>query len=577
MDSGERSSRSIDILQLGMRGLWFTAMPLAAVFTEVLSIKLAILITGWACLSVAMGVAHAVGRRKAWHGRALILVDSLFAFLAVIMSGMLTSPLWWCALIGPLHLMLEGRSGQARLLVGAVSAGLGIVSIPTQGTGPGALLPFGLHLGGLLAGAAILEWLTRRVAMEAVRTADERQRLQRERQILRVVSFQGADLDALLDESRLADLVLDLCMRSLNFPDFETGTMVSALLFAEEDVFKIMAARRLSTADRRRRLPAEGGVFEHVVHHRTTAETERITDDPALQLVEGIQACQSALALPLFFDDDFFGVLLFAHPRRDFFTPARKHLLDFVAQQGAMVMKNAYLYRMMKEEKDRLAEVQEETRRKLARDLHDGPTQTMAAIAMRVNFAKRLLEKQPEKVEEELARIEDMARATTREIRHMLFTLRPLILESQGLGAALQQLAEKVEVTHGQSVRVQAEPEAARGLPGETQVVMFYIAEEAINNACKHAAAEQVQIVLRRELDSVYMNVRDDGVGFSVGAVDDHYEQSGSLGMVSMRERADLIGGSLRIETGIGRGTSVALRVPLTSGDDAGLQDDPAS
>ena len=93
LDNSERTSRSIDILQLGMRGLWFTAMPLAAVFQDALSVKLAILITGWASLSVAMGVANAVGRKKAWQGYALTFVDALFAFLAVLMSGMLTSPL----------------------------------------------------------------------------------------------------------------------------------------------------------------------------------------------------------------------------------------------------------------------------------------------------------------------------------------------------------------------------------------------------------------------------------------------------------------------------------------------------
>ena len=285
-------------------------------------------------------------------------------------------------------------------------------------------------------------------------------------------------------------------------------------------------------------------------------------------MLEGLEPCHSALALPVFLDEQFFGVMLFAHPRRDFFTAARRRLLAFVAQQGALVMKNAYLYREMKQEKDQLAELQEETRRKLARDLHDGPTQTMAAIAMRVNFAKRMLLKQPERVADELDRIEDMARATTKEIRHMLFTLRPLILESQGLGAALAQLGEKIEVTHGQSIRVQADRDAARGLAGETQVVMFYIAEEAVNNACKHAAAEQVQIRLIRQAHGIVMEIKDDGVGFSVGAVDDHYEQSGSLGMVNMRERAEMIGGTLQIETDIGRGTRVTLLVPFADSED---------
>ena len=102
-----------------------------------------------------------------------------------------------------------------------------------------------------------------------------------------------------------------------------------------------------------------------------------------------------------------------------------------------------------------MAEAQDEARRKLARDLHDGPTQSVSAIAMRVNFARRLMERDVAEAGEELYKIEDLARKTTKEIRHMLFTLRPLVLESQGLTAALQAMAEKVNETYNQNVIVE--------------------------------------------------------------------------------------------------------------------------
>jgi signal transduction histidine kinase len=82
-----------------------------------------------------------------------------------------------------------------------------------------------------------------------------------------------------------------------------------------------------------------------------------------------------------------------------------------------------------------MMDIQEEARKKIARDLHDGPTQSIAAIAMRVNFARRLMERDFKAASEELYKIEELARRTTKEIRHMLFTLRPLVLESQGLVA----------------------------------------------------------------------------------------------------------------------------------------------
>ncbi len=96
-------------------------------------------------------------------------------------------------------------------------------------------------------------------------------------------------------------------------------------------------------------------------------------------------------------------------------------------------------------------------RKKVAHELHDGPTQSVAAIAMRVNFARRLIERDPASAARELQETEELSRRTTREIRHILFTLRPLILESQGLIAALNSMAEKVKDTYNQDLIIQAE------------------------------------------------------------------------------------------------------------------------
>ena len=163
----------------------------------------------------------------------------------------------------------------------------------------------------------------------------------------------------------------------------------------------------------------------------------------------------------------------------------------------------------------------------------------------------------------ELRKVEDLARMTTREVRHMLFTLRPLLLESQGLETALQQLAVKTRELSGVDVTLEAFPQIAEGLAPGTQSLVFYIAEEAVNNARKHAEGEHIWVRLHREGEDLVLAVDDDGVGFNVGAVDAGYEQRGSLGMVSMRERTELVGGSLRIDSVEGEGTHVRLTVPL--------------
>jgi signal transduction histidine kinase len=205
----------------------------------------------------------------------------------------------------------------------------------------------------------------------------------------------------------------------------------------------------------------------------------------------------------------------------------------------------------------------------MARDLHDGPTQAIAAVAMHMKYARRLVERDPEGAMEELEVLEQIARSTTKEIRHMLFTLRPLILESQGLTAALYQLADKVRATHGENVIVASDVDVDSGLSREQQGVIFYVAEEAITNAHKHAEAEHIWVRLRRRGDLFMLEVEDDGVGFNVGAVDAFYEQRGSLGMVNMRERAELVEGTLQIKSAEGEGTRILLTVPVSMQSEA--------
>ncbi len=211
-----------------------------------------------------------------------------------------------------------------------------------------------------------------------------------------------------------------------------------------------------------------------------------------------------------------------------------------------------------------MAEIQEETRKKLARDLHDGPTQSIGAIAMRVNFARRLMTRDPDSASEELFKIEELARRTTKEIRQMLFTLRPLVLESEGLMAALEQLSEKMLENHNQKVIIQAAPGAVKDMEVGKQGVVFFIVEEAVNNARKHAQADNIWVRIKRRGELLRLEVQDDGVGFDVASVEASYDQRGSLGMVNLRERAEMVNGVLRIDSVPGKGTRVAVTIPLT-------------
>jgi signal transduction histidine kinase len=292
-----------------------------------------------------------------------------------------------------------------------------------------------------------------------------------------------------------------------------------------------------------------------------------VTQDPELGRLIGLSQCKSVFCLPMRSGFNVYGVMIFGHPDPDYFTRERCDVLGIVGRQAVIAIQNARLYQDLADEKERMVEVQEEARKKLARDLHDGPTQSVAAMAMRVSLARRMIERDPKAAMDELNKIEELARRTTKEIRHMLFTLRPLVLESQGLTAALTASAEKMKETYKQEVIIQVDEKLASLLEMGKSGVIFYIVEEAVNNARKHAQAPHIWVRLNsvpKQPDIAFLEISDDGVGFDVEAVNKSYDKRGSLGMVNLRERTELVNGLLNIESAPGKGAKIQVFIPLT-------------
>jgi signal transduction histidine kinase len=282
-----------------------------------------------------------------------------------------------------------------------------------------------------------------------------------------------------------------------------------------------------------------------------------------------MHTCRQAIVVPLRAGFENYGAVVFASIRPNTYTEDHRELLTAICNQAIVALQNAQLYQSLMEEKERIVEIEEDERKKLARNLHDGPTQSIAAIAMRLNYAQMMLQKQQDipQVIEELARTEELARRTTKEIRTMLFTLRPLILETQGLKAALEQYVSKVLETDPElSIRLQAMPEIDEMLDRNAQGVIFYIIEEGIHNTCKYARGANVQVRLGVRDGQFVAMVEDDGPGFDVEAVQGRYDERGSLGLVNMIERAELVGGKLTIASAEGEGTRITLIVPLNRG-----------
>ena len=437
------------------------------------------------------------------------------------------------------------------------------------------LVVFSLHCGPFLIGATLLGWLNDQIRRDGSENQEEelfnfsrrhsrKRDLESEIQRMSIAFQMATALNATLNYERVLRMALDLGTAALAESDSDESQIKSAIMLFENERLQVAAARGLSQADHRTKLPMGGGVTTAAIVNGETSFSYDPPRDPELRLLTAFHTTRSAVCIPLRIGLQAYGLLLFGHPRAEYFKLERVSLLETIAQQVMIALQNARLYSELEQEKQRMMDIHEETRKKLARDLHDGPTQSIAAIAMRVNFARRLIERDPRATANELFKIEELARRTTKEIRQMLFTLRPLILESSGLVPAIEQLAVKMKEAHEQEVIFEADDNAAEGLNLKKQGLIFSIIEEAVNNARKHAQSKQIGVQMWHQDDILTILIEDEGIGFNLEQVVSQYEQGESFGLINLQERAELVNGLLRIDTAPGQGTRITLSVPLT-------------
>ena len=197
-----------------------------------------------------------------------------------------------------------------------------------------------------------------------------------------------------------------------------------------------------------------------------------------------------------------------------------------------------------------------EERQRLARELHDSVSQALYGIALGAKTARTLLDRDSTKVASPLDYILSLADAGLAEMRALIFELRPESLEREGLVAALEKQAAALRARHEIKVETDLcnEPDA----PLEIKEALYRIAQEALHNIVKHARASSVQIRMRCSPENVTLDVSDDGIGFEPAG-----DFPGHLGLHSMRERTERLGGTLAVESAPGKGTQIRAWIPM--------------
>jgi signal transduction histidine kinase len=382
---------------------------------------------------------------------------------------------------------------------------------------------------------------------------------------LRMIYEMASALSATMNYQRVLEAILEVSRLGLADLGERMGESVGLVLLYDQGGLLPASHRNLIVrGDETRRIGGVDGIVGQAISSGQAVIGTNPASDPELKAFQSLQRCRSVICVPLRAGFESYGAVLFASVNRDAYTDEHLDLLTIFCNQATIALQNASLYEALRTERDKIVDKEEQARRKLARDLHDGPTQDIAAIAMRLNFARVLLDRDVNRARKELERLEDLAHRTVREIRSMLFTLRPVILETEGLVAALNQYAENVRESDLLAVTIDAE-RYRDCLDTDAQGVVFSIIEEAVNNARKHAHATRVSIRLSVENDLFVAQVEDNGRGFDLQAVEQTYGARGSLGMINLKERAALIEGNLTIESVPGEGTRVILVVPVAN------------
>ena len=274
-----------------------------------------------------------------------------------------------------------------------------------------------------------------------------------------------------------------------------------------------------------------------------------ITNTPDYTLTPMLPEARSEMAVPMVVADRLIGVLDIQSAEVNRFAEDDIRVMSTLADLIAVAVENARLYEQAQE----IAAFEE--RNRLARELHDSVSQALYGIALGTRTARILLDRDPTRLAEPLEYVMSLAQAGLTEMRALIFELRPESLENEGLVAALTKQAASVQARHGVAVTTDLGSEPPFSI--DVKEALYRIAREALHNIVKHANANHVTLNMIRDTANIHLEICDDGKGF-----DPNGDFPGHLGLQSMRERVERLGGKLTITSAPGDGTRITVDIP---------------
>jgi two-component system sensor histidine kinase DegS len=210
----------------------------------------------------------------------------------------------------------------------------------------------------------------------------------------------------------------------------------------------------------------------------------------------------------------------------------------------------------------KIIQAQEEERKRVAREIHDGPAQAMANVVLRAEFCEKLLLSDRGMVVDELRGLKQTVKGSLQEIRRIIFNLRPMTLDDLGLIPTIRRYLSELRERENFTVELEVRGEEKR-LNNTYEVALFRLIQEGLHNARKYAQAQKVSVAILTTETTIKVKICDDGKGFDLAKIMAEATGKSSFGLLSMKERMELLNGKITIDTAIGAGTKITVELPI--------------
>lgn len=220
-----------------------------------------------------------------------------------------------------------------------------------------------------------------------------------------------------------------------------------------------------------------------------------------------------------------------------------------------------------------IIKAQEDERGRVAREIHDGLAQSLTNLVFRVELCEKFLAADSlSKLRAELGELKGFIKGGIQEVRKIIFALRPMALDDLGLVPALRRYLEGLRESDNLTVDLSLLGEETR-LPSSMEIGVFRIIQEALHNIIKHARVNRAKVTISYGGKQLLISIQDEGVGFDPGEIENRIGAGGHFGLISMRERAELLGGGIELKSAPGQGTGIILALPITDREEGWLLD----